>query len=84
MASTCKIYKGGILLGAGSCSAGSASITSWVVQAGFSGPAILRRNVDVTITQAGTHAGRTWKARVTADNGAGTLTLSEKCPYVGA
>ncbi len=84
MASTCNIYKGGILLGAGSCAAASTSITSWVVQAGFGGPAILRRNVDVTVTQAGTHAGRSWRCRVTADNGAGTLTLSEPCPYVGA
>ena len=84
MASTCKLYKGPILLGAGSCAADSASITSWVIQSGYSGKPVLRRNVSITVTQAGTHSGRTWRANVVADNGSGTLTLSEKCPFVGA
>lgn len=84
MASTCKIYKGPILLGAGSCSDGSTSITSWVVDSAYSGKAILRRNVNITVTQAGTHAGRTWRTNVTADNGSGTLTVARKCPFVSA
>ena len=84
MASTCELYKGSIRLGAGSCAAASASITSWVVQAGYSGKPVLQRNVTIAVTEAGTHVGRTWRARVIADNGSGTLTLSEPCPFVGA
>lgn len=84
MASTVELYKGPIRLGAGVAAAASFNITSWVVQSGFSGPAILNRNVSVTVTQAGTHAGRTYRARVTADNGSGTLTLNHRCPFVGA
>ena len=84
MASTCKLYKGSILLGAGSISDGSASITSWVVDAGYSGKAILGRYVGVEVTQAGTQAGRVIFTRITADNGAGTLTMAAKCPFVGA
>jgi hypothetical protein len=41
-------------------------------------------HVAVQITQAGTHVGRTWRTKITADNGAGTLTLRDKCPFVGA
>jgi len=79
MASTCALYKHGIQLGTGSCSDGSASITSYSGTA--PGPG---RNVQVVVTQAGTHSGRSWNARVTAGSGGATLTLSEKCPYVGA
>jgi hypothetical protein len=84
MASTCKIYKGSALLGSGSIMDGSFSVTGWVVDSAFSGKPILRRNVSITNTQAGTHQGRTWRTRVTADNGAGTLTIADKCPHVGA
>lgn len=79
MASTCALYKHGIQLGTGSCSAASASITSYSGTAPRDG-----RNVQVVVTQAGTHAGRSWAARVLSGSGGATLTLSEKCPYVGA
>lgn len=79
MASTCSIYKGPILLGTGSCADGSASITSYSGTA--PGPG---RNVTVVVTQAGTHAGRSWRSRVTGGSGGATLTLADKCPYVGA
>lgn len=79
MASTCSVYKHGILLGTGSVSAASASLTSYSGTA--PGP---NRNVRVVITQSGTHAGRHFDARVTAGSGTSTLTLSNACPYVGA
>lgn len=79
MASTCDIYKGPIKLGSGSCEAASASITSYSGAA--PGPG---RNVRVVVTESGTHAGRHWNARITAGSGTSTLTISEKCPYVGA
>lgn len=84
MASTCQIYKGPILLGSGTIMANGFTVTSWVVDAAFKGKPILRRNVSVTNTQAGTHQGRTWRTRVVADNGSGTLTLADACPHVGA
>lgn len=79
MASTCSIYKAGTLLGTGSCADGSASITSYSGTAPGQG-----RNITAVVTQAGTHVGRHWRARITAGSGTATLTLSEKCPYVGA
>lgn len=86
MASTCKVYKHGIEMGEGTCSDGSTSITSFtkVAETGSRNRECVRRNCQIVVTQAGTHAGRSWNARVIADNGSGTLTLSEPCPYVGA
>lgn len=79
MASTCSIYKDNRLLGTGSCAAASASITSYSGKA--PGP---NRNVKVIVTQAGTHKGRSWNARIKAGSGTATLTLSSTCPFVGA
>jgi hypothetical protein len=45
---------------------------------------MLRTNVTVLVTQAGTHKGRTFNTRVLADNGAGTLTIAHTVPWVGA
>jgi len=86
MASACGIYKHGILKGTGSCAAGSASITSFtkIAETGSRNRECVRQNVQIVVTEAGTHTGRSWNARVLTDNGAGTLTLSEPCPYVGA
>jgi hypothetical protein len=81
MASTCKLYKGPLEIGSGACAAGSTSITSYTATAG--GVAV-RRNLTIAITQAGIHAGRTWRTRVLADNGSGTLTLADPCPFVAA
>lgn len=79
MASTCAVYKHGIQLGTASCSDGSTSLTSYSGTA--PGP---NRNVQIVVTQSGTHAGRAWRARITAGSGTSTLTLSAACPYVGA
>ncbi len=79
MASTCTLYKNKISLGTGSCAADSVSITSYSGKA--PGPG---RNINVVITQAGTHVGRSWRARIKAGSGSSTLTLDAKCPYVGA
>lgn len=79
MASTCTITKGMIQLGTGSCEDGSASITSYSGTA----PSDLR-NVTVTVTQSGTHAGRSWNSKVASGSGTSTLTLVNTCPFVGA
>jgi hypothetical protein len=86
MASTCKIYKHGIEMGEGSCAGGSASITSFtkVAETASRNRECVRRNVQIMVTQAGVYAGLSWNARVLTDNGSGTLTLSEKCPYTNA
>ena len=84
MASTCRVYKNGTLLGAGSIAADSASITSWVPNAGSSLPPIARRNVQVQCTQAGVNVGKSFATQILADNGSGTLTMRDKCPFVGA
>lgn len=79
MASTCIVYKNNIQLGTASCEAASTSLTS------FSGTAPSNlRNVSVTITQAGTHAGKTWNTRVESGSGTATLVVRDACPFVGA
>jgi predicted O-methyltransferase YrrM len=82
MASTCKITKSSQVLGTGSVTGGTDSVTSFTFADGVS--AIRGRYVCVEITQAGTHLARTFWTRVAADNGSGTLTLRHACPFVGA
>ena len=97
MASTVDLYIGPIKIGAGSAADGSASITGYSDTAGVaeawtasvstqsSGAGFDRHpHVSVQVTQAGDHVGRTWYTKITADNGAGTLTLRDACPFVGA
>lgn len=82
MASTCSIYKGGILLGTGSCAAASTSITSFTATTGA--PSVVKgKNINIVVTQAGSHAGRTWRSRVVS-NSAGTVVVTDACPFVGA
>jgi hypothetical protein len=83
MASTCKLTKGSQVLGTGSVAAASASVSSWTATSAQI-PKILGRFVCVEITEAGSHLGRTFWTRVTADNGSGTLTLRDLTPFVGA
>jgi hypothetical protein len=78
MAFTCSIYKGPILLGTGSATAGSATIGS--VTATNERTIGEGRNISITITEAGTHIGRTWRSRVMADGGT-SLTLARACPF---
>lgn len=82
MASTCKITKSSQVLGTGSVSGGSGSVTSFTFSGGVS--SVRGRFVCVEITQAGNHLARTFWTRVTADNGSGTLTLRDAVPFVGA
>lgn len=86
MASTCTINKGSRQIGTGSVSDGSASVTSFsltdsVYNTNING---FGRKVTVTITQSGAHLGRSFQTRIQSDNGAGTLTLRDACPFVGA
>lgn len=75
---TCTLYKGSTVLGTGVITNNSASVTSWTAASGP--PAIYRRNVSVAITSS-TNIGATFYTNVTADNGAGTLTLRDKSPF---
>lgn len=75
---TCKLYKGLQLLGAGSITAGSTSITGWSAEANTR--PIARRNIAVAITSS-THVGSTFRTNVLVDNGAGTLTLRDAMPF---
>lgn len=79
MASTVSIYKGPILLGTGSAAAASASITTYSGTA----PSNLR-NVQIMVTQAGDHVGRSWNTRVISGSGTATLVVNDACPFVGA
>lgn len=81
MASTVKIFKNGIELGSGSAAAASATISSY--SATNSRPTGQGRNVQIMVTQAGTHVGRSWRTRVVTDGGS-SLTLKDACPFVGA
>ena len=81
MASTCDIYKHGIKLGSGSCAGTSASITSW---SAVGSPHTVGRNVQIVVTQAGVYAGQSWRTRILTDNGSGTLTLKDACPFTDA
>jgi predicted O-methyltransferase YrrM len=82
MASTCKITKSSQVLGTGSVTGGSGSVTSFTFAEGVS--RIRGRFICVEITEAGTHLARTFWTRVSDDNGSGTLTLRDACPFVGA
>ena len=75
---TCKLYKGPQLLGDGTLTSGSTSITSWTATADTR--PVARRNVSVTITSS-THTGSTFQTKVMADNGSGTLTLRDPSPF---
>lgn len=87
MASTCDVYKNGIILGSGTCADGSATISSYNdFNAGLAGDIdriANRRNVQIVVTQAGTHVGRSWNTYVITET-ANALTLSRACPFVGA
>lgn len=88
MASTCDVYKNGIKIGSGTCSGGSATISSYDdFNAGLAGDIdriASRRNVQIVITQAGTHVGRTWNTYVSLETADTSLTLRDACPFVGA
>lgn len=79
MASTVEVYKSGVLLGAGTCEADSATISSFVAEASrVTGPG---RNVQLMITEeADDFIGFTWFTRVLADS-VTSLTLADACPF---
>lgn len=87
MASTCTVCKGTRQIGTGSVSDGSTSLTSFTLTDAHYGTkvhGVFGRNVTISITQSGTHLGRSFNTRITADNGSGTLTLLDSVPFVGA
>jgi hypothetical protein len=74
---TCGVYKHGQQLGTGTLTDGSASITSYSGTAPGSG-----RNVQISVTQAGTHVGKSFKTRIVGGSGTATLTMSDTCPFL--
>lgn len=87
MASTCKVMKGSRQIGTGSVADGSKSLTSFTLTDAVYDTTVhgvFGRNVVICITQAGDHLARTWRTRIVSDNGSGTLTLLDACPFVGA
>lgn len=80
MTTACKVYKHGLLLGTGTVAAGSATVSSWSAATGA--PDEFRKNVQVQVT-AGTNVGQHFETRVLVDGGS-TLTLKDKCPFVGS
>jgi len=81
MATACKVYKQGLLLGTGTVAAGSATVSAWSASTGA--PDEFRKNVQVQITGSGAWQGEHFETRVLVDGGT-TLTLKDKCPFVGA
>lgn len=79
MATNVSAYKGSILVGTGTMADGSRTISSWSAS---SGQVALPRILTFSTTGAGTHIGRTFTSRVTAEGA--TLTLVDPCPFVGA
>ena len=45
---------------------------------------VFGRHVTICITQAGSLAGYTYSTKIFSDNGSGTLTMLDACPFVGA
>lgn len=74
---TCGVYKHGRLLGTGTMTDADASITSYSGTAPGQG-----RNVQVSVTQAGTHTGKSFQTRIVGGSGTSTLTMSDKCPFL--
>lgn len=81
MTTACSVYKGGTLLGTGTVADGSATLSSWTAQGNT--PPVARRNVTVQITGAGNSIGKSFNTQILADNTT-TLTMRDKCPFVGA
>lgn len=77
MAVTVDVYKGANKLGSGTCTNGSASMTS------YSGTAPTNlRNVQIAVTAAASSAlGLSFSTSVIAGSGTSTLTLKDACPF---
>lgn len=75
-----KGYKGPIEIGSGSVDDGGSdtTVSSWTAT---ESRVALGRYLTFTV-QSGTHAGKSWSTRVLADNGSGTITLRDPCPFL--
>ncbi len=73
---TCDVYWKGLLIGSGTATSGSASISSYTSLDVVSEE---RKNVTVAITSS-THAGSVFRTRVLTDGGT-SLTLKDTSPY---
>ena len=75
----CTVYKNGLTLGTGAITNGATSVTSWTPTASAAltpyGASFVGRNVEIMMTSS-TDTGKVLRARITADNGSGTLTVA--------
>lgn len=77
MAVTVDVYKGPNKLGTGTCTNGSASMTSYSGTAPING-----RNVQCAVTAAvSSPLGSSFDTTIIAGSGGATLTLKDACPY---
>lgn len=87
MASTCTVNKGTRQIGTGSVSDGSKSLTGFTLTDSVYNTTengAFGRHVTICITQSGTHQARSYNTAIVTDNGAGTLTMLDACPFIGA
>jgi hypothetical protein len=78
MAITVALSRYGIPMGTGSLT--TTSLTSYTGDE----PKWIPSRVAVTITEDGLTLGRSYRTKVTASNGAGTITLQDPVPFVAA
>ena len=71
--STCDVYKNGRKLGSGSIANAATSLTGYTVVTGEPQPAVGKR-IRIVATSS-TDIGKSYMAVITANNGAGTLTV---------
>lgn len=77
MAVTVDVYKGPNKLGSGTCTNGSASMTSYTGTAPING-----RNVQVAMTAAvSSGVGSGFQTTIISGSGTATLTLKDPCPF---
>jgi hypothetical protein len=77
MAVTVDIYKGPNKLGSGTCTNGSASMTSYSGTAPING-----RNVQIAVTAAvSSPVGSNFRTTIVSGSGTSTLTLKDPCPF---
>lgn len=77
MAVTVDVYKGVNKLGSGTCTNGSASMTSYTGTAPING-----RNVQIAATvPVSSPVGSMFQTSIVSGSGTGTLTLKDACPF---
>lgn len=75
------VYRNGIKFGSGTATTGSTSITGYAETLSRHLALVRIPHVEITVTAAGVHTGRTWNTEILVDGGA-TLTVLDPCPFI--